>query len=395
LRRLQAVTDAALSRLDGDNFLGELLDRALDLLGADTAAVLMLDPTDQVLVVSVARGIEKDGQHQVRIPVDHRFVGQVVARRQALQISGIGASDVANPVLIERGITSIVGAPMIAAGRVIGVVHLGTLTPRRFTDDDIEVLQLVAERMALVTEAHRAHLDRAAAIALQRSLLPARPATCDGLDVAVRYVPGSQAGVGGDWYDVFALPTGHVGITIGDVTGNGLRAAVVMGRIRSALRAYAIDSDDPADVLTRLDRKIQMFEPGAMATVLYAVIEPSRETMTVSVAGHPPPVLAEVDQPTRLVDITVDLPLGAYPNAPRHTTDVNLPAGATLFLYTDGLIERRDRPLTHGLQKLRAIVNAAPAETVCAAVTAAFLDDATATDDVAILALHRTSASSA
>jgi serine phosphatase RsbU (regulator of sigma subunit) len=123
---------------------------------------------------------------------------------------------------------------------------------------------------ALATQARLVSIDRATTVALQRSLLPGRLGMIDGIDAAGRYVPGAEVGVGGDWYDLFALPSGRVGAVIGDVAGNGLQAAAVMSRIRSALRAYALESNDPADVLTRLDRKIQTFEPDAMATVIYA-----------------------------------------------------------------------------------------------------------------------------
>jgi serine phosphatase RsbU (regulator of sigma subunit) len=196
--------------------------------------------------------------------------------------------------------------------------------------------------------------------------------------------------VGGDWYDLFQLPSGYLGLAIGDVAGNGLRAAVVMGRIRSALRAYAMESDDPADVLTRLDRKIQLFEPQAMATAVYAVLHPDRSTLTVSIAGHLPPILIDADGTGRLLDAPTDLPLGAYRNAGRHNSTVELPPEAGLLLYTDGLVERRDRLLTDGIDKLLAEITIGPAERLCARVTTALLRDQAASDDVAILAVRRT-----
>ena len=131
-----------------------------------------------------------------------------------------------------------------------------------------------------------------AALALQRSLLPGAPPLIDGLEIAVRYLP-ADGDLGGDWYDIFQLPSGKVGVVMGDVEGHGLRSAVVMGRMRSALRAYALDYDDPAEVLQRLDRKISHFEPGLTATVAYAVAEAPFKTITVSSAGHPLPLLAQ------------------------------------------------------------------------------------------------------
>ena len=103
--------------------------------------------------------------------------------------------------------------------------------------------------------------------------------------------------VGGDWYDVFTLPSGELGIVMGDVAGSGLPAAVIMGRMRSALRAYALETPDPAEVLDRLDRKMQHFEPGALATVLYAVIDPALDRMHVCLAGHFAPVVARPRRP--------------------------------------------------------------------------------------------------
>jgi phosphoserine phosphatase RsbU/P len=277
---------------------------------------------------------------------------------------------------------------MLSSGHVTGVLQVGTVEPRTFTADDIELLELVADRASLATEARRSRLDRAAALALQRSLLPARPPSIPGLDVAVRYVPGAQVGVGGDWYDVFDLPSGHVGIVIGDVAGNGLHAAVVMGRIRSALRAYAMETDDPADVLTRLDRKVQRFEPDAMATALYAVLDPTLSTMTLSNAGHLPPVVTHSDRPSRLLALAPDLPLGAYRGAERRATTLPIGPSEGLFLYTDGLVERRDQSIMKGLQRMVGALQPGTADATCDAAMG-LLDDTAPTDDVAVLALRR------
>jgi putative methionine-R-sulfoxide reductase with GAF domain len=383
------VTDAALSHLDVEDLLVELLSRVRELLDVDTAVVLLLDTSGQQLIATAAQGLEEEVRQGVRIPVGGGFAGQVASRGQPVYIEHIDHTNVLNPILLNKGVASVLGVPMIAAGRVIGVLHVGTLTPRRFSDDDVDLLQRVADRAGLATQARLASIDRTTTVALQRSLLPDRLPPIDGIEAAARYVPGAEVGIGGDWYDLFALPSGHIGAVIGDVVGNGLRAAVVMGRIRSALRAYALESDDPAEVLTRLDRKIQLFEPDAMATAIYAVIEPTRQRATVSVAGHPRPVLAEPGRPARLLDAPADLPLGAYPDARRRTVDMPLPPAGLTFLYTDGLIERRTRPLDQGLKLLLAAVTPGPPEQVCTNVMTALIGDQPATDDVAILALHQ------
>jgi len=279
--------------------------------------------------------------------------------------------------------------PMLTPDGVIGVLHVGSLQPRRFGSEDLHLLRLVADRAAMATQARLSQLDRAAALALQRSLLPARPPAVPGFDVAARYIPGAQVGVGGDWYDLFPLPSGHLGVVIGDVAGSGLRAAVVMGRIRSALRAYALETDDPADVLTRLDRKVQLFEPNAMATVAYAVIDPSRTTMTLSLAGHLPPVLIDGAGTAESLAVAADLPLGATPGALRQNHTLPLPSGSMLLLYTDGLIERRDRPLDEGMGLLLEKAIDGSAEQLCSQLARTLLPDAPG-DDVAMLALRMT-----
>lgn len=387
LRRLEAVTDAALSRLELDDLLAELLERTRELLAVDTATVLLLDPAGKELVATVASGLEEEVRQGVRVAVGEGFAGRVAALGRAVVLDHVDRSNVLSRVLLDKGLAAMVGVPMFGGGEVIGVLHIGSLKPRRFTDDDVELLRLVADRAGLAAQARLSRLERATTVALQRSLLPARPAGISGFDVAARYLPGAEVGVGGDWYDLFELPSKHVGVVIGDVTGNGLRAAVVMGRIRSALRAYALETDDPADVLTRLDRKIQFFEPNAMATAMYAVIDPSHTTVTVSMAGHLPPALIDGGV-ARLLKTPVDLPLGVYQPAPRRVAAIPLPAGAALFFYTDGLVERRDRPVIDGIAELLSILGDDGADALCARAVMRMLHDEPTSDDVAILAMR-------
>ncbi|SDT43102.1 PP2C family protein-serine/threonine phosphatase [Actinoplanes derwentensis] len=232
-------------------------------------------------------------------------------------------------------------------------------------------------------------LGQATALALQRSLLPDRLPQVTGVDLAARYMPGHAFGVGGDWYDVFQLPSGWLGVVIGDVSGHGLASAVVMGRVRSALRAYALICDDPAEALTLLNRKVHAFEAGSLTTALYVMVSPSRDRALLSSAGHLRPILAAPGAPARLADIPVDPPLGvARPVRARRTTTLPLPPGELLFCYTDGLVERRGEVIDTGLRRLVDIVKADTAESVCATVMA----DAAAelpTDDVAVLAVRR------
>jgi signal transduction histidine kinase len=157
LRRLQAVTDAALAHLSVDELLGELLDRIGSALEADTCAFLLLDPDRNELVARAAKGIEEEVERGVRIPVGKGFAGRIAAERRTVALDDVDHADVLNPLLRERGIKSLLGAPLIARGRVMGVVHVGTLTPRHFREEEAELLQLAAERAALGLERSLLH----------------------------------------------------------------------------------------------------------------------------------------------------------------------------------------------------------------------------------------------
>jgi serine phosphatase RsbU (regulator of sigma subunit) len=285
-------------------------------------------------------------------------------------IEKVDHTNVLNPILRERGLYSLLGVPLLISGTVTGVLHVGTLTPRRFTDNDVRLLQIVADRVAFATQSRRAEIERTAATVLQRSLLPAQLPVVSGLEMAARYVPAEHGGVGGDWYDVFTLPSGWLCIVIGDVVGRGLIAADVMGRLHSALRAYALLGGDPTEVLGRLDQHVQHFDPETMATVVLAMFEPSLERLHLSSAGHPPPVLALPDHPAALLDMPSDPPIGVRGGLRRRATTITLPPGALLCFYTDGLVERRGSSLDAGLERLCASVMADPVDSVCAKVMA-------------------------
>jgi anti-sigma regulatory factor (Ser/Thr protein kinase)/putative methionine-R-sulfoxide reductase with GAF domain len=389
LRRIEQITDTALAHLGLEELLTELLERVRLLLEADTAAVLLLDPSGANLVATAARGIEEEVRQGVRVPVGKGFAGRIAAERRAVIIDEVDHSNVLNPILREKDIRSLLGVPLVAEGGVLGVLHVGTLRPRLFTTDDAELLQTAADRLALVTRTHLTDLDRAAASALQRSLMPGALPHVAGIEFAARYIPGEAGGLGGDWYDVFTLPSGRIGVVIGDVVGRGLQAAVVMGRLRSALRAFALEEDDPAEVIERLDGNVQHFEDGVMATVLYAIVEPSLDRVSLSTAGHLPPVLAQPGEPAALLNVPVDLPVGVSVGPPRRTTVIDLPSGSLLFLYTDGLVERRGKSLDTGLDALCAAVGIAEGDAVCAEVLHHLVGATAVGDDVAMLVIRR------
>ena len=207
LRDIRSVTDAALSFLGADDLLAELLVRVKEILDADTAAVLLLDSSGRQLIATAASGLEEEVRQGVRIPVGGGFAGRIAAERRPVILDHVDHTNVLNPILLEKGIQSLVGVPLLVHGAVIGVMHVGTVHNQVFTADDAALLQLAADRAALAVQSLRAREDRAATAALQRSLLPSALPVIGGVEIAARYVPGGGA-VGGDWYDVFRLPWG-------------------------------------------------------------------------------------------------------------------------------------------------------------------------------------------
>jgi serine phosphatase RsbU (regulator of sigma subunit) len=195
--------------------------------------------------------------------------------------------------------------------------------------------------------------------------------------------------VGGDWYDVFELPSGELWVVVGDVAGHGLRAAVIMGRIRSALRAYSLVASSPEEVLDLVDRKVQHFEMNTFATVVCAVTKAPYDAVTIAVAGHPPPVIAAPSQPATFVDVRISPPVGTGRDLRRESVTVPLPPGAVMALYTDGLVERRGQSLDVGLELLRATVTAAAADTVAREVMHRLVADSLPIDDIALVVIRK------
>jgi serine phosphatase RsbU (regulator of sigma subunit)/anti-sigma regulatory factor (Ser/Thr protein kinase) len=390
LRFLDAMTDAGLAWLDTDAALRELLTRVHDLLLVDTAAVLVYDREADHLVAGAAIGLEHRIGRSTRIPSGDGLAGRVAATMRAEAADRVDTTAFEADRLLDNGIRAMAAAPMVTAGALIGVLRVGVCGDRTFTEQDKGLLQVAADRLALEVQAQTSNAEDSATKALQRSLLPSRLPAIAGLDFAGRYAPGAELGVGGDWYDVFPLSDGRIGIVIGDVAGHGFPAAVVMGRLRSALRAYALDNDAPEVVLDKLDRKASHFEAGVMATVAYAVVEPTAGRLTLCLAGHLRPVLAVPGRRGEFVDAPVDPPIGfALKGRSRRSHVIEVPPGSTVCFYTDGLIERRDRPIDIGLSELLDAVAAVPSETVCEELMAEFVDGQATADDVALLVVHR------
>ena len=386
LRDLRSVTDAALAYLPLEDLLKQLLVRVVGILDADTAAILLLEDDDSTLVARAAHGLEEEVERGVRIPVGKGFAGRIAASRQPVQIENLDKADILNPILREKGLRSLLGVPLLVEGGVIGVMHVGTLTLRSFSDEDVELLQSAGDRAALAISSRLTERERSLADALQGSLIPRLP-DLPAVALAGRYLPAASAQLGGDWYDAFQLPDGRLGVAIGDVVGRGFHAAAVMGQLRSGLRAYALDGIAPSEVLGRLSRLLRQLEPGRTATVLYLVLDPYGGSLVVSSAGHPPPLVADDHGGATFVDLPGSAPLGATRHPIYEQRAEAIEPGSLLALYTDGLVERPGESLDAGLERLRAVVQGArdDLEHLSDRLVRELLPDGPSEDDAALL----------
>jgi phosphoserine phosphatase RsbU/P len=389
LRAVEAVTDVRLRDLDVDDLLTALLDRVAALMGVDTVAVLLLDPGSQQLAARAAWGIEEEVRQGVRIPVGRGFSGRIAATGQPLVLERVDSTTVANPLLWQKGIRAMLGVPLVSGNELLGVLHVGSLTDRHFTQAESDLLALVASRVAAAVQARELEVERAAARVVQRSLVPSRLPHLPEIEFASRYVPAERGGVGGDWYDAFVLANGNLWVMVGDTVGHGVRAAVIMGRLRSVLRAYALEDHSPEEVLARADRKLQFFEPGETATVLCGLLQPPYHSIQLALAGHPPPVVAAENCPAALVEVSPEPLLGLDVDFPRTSVTVPLTPGGVLVAYTDGLIERPGKSIDDGLALLCRTIRPRPPEQLCYQIMDALVGRDAPHDDIAVLAVQR------
>jgi serine phosphatase RsbU (regulator of sigma subunit)/anti-sigma regulatory factor (Ser/Thr protein kinase) len=392
LRDLVRLSDPALSELGFEGLLDELLSRLRDLLEVDTAAILLLDKENAQLVARAAKGIEEEVEAGVRVPIGSGFAGRIAKERVAIFIPDVDHAEISNPILREKRIRSLLGVPLIVDGELIGVLHIGSLHPRTFDLRDLALLELAAARAAPAIERGRLLMalerEHRNAVIMQRSLLPQNLPSVSGISVAARYLPARDE-VGGDWYDMMELQGGQIGIAIGDVVGHGLPAATLMGQLRTALRAYAINGNSPGRTLKLLDRYTATLAEDAMATAMYAVVDSNEGLARIASAGHLPPIVISEQGEPRVVALDVAPPIGAWGVKPCPEQAVRLGPGEVLLLYTDGLIERPRIPLTDSIEELReALRGARTPEDACLMAMDRLVPDRGPRDDVAVIAIR-------
>ncbi|MFD3533835.1 SpoIIE family protein phosphatase [Streptomyces sp. NPDC058664] len=282
--------------------------------------------------------------------------------------------------------------PLVARGKVLGAVTVTRLRTREpFDAQDCVVIDEIVARAALNIDNARLYTtQREAALTLQRSLTNSALPVVTGLELTGRYLPASAHDVGGDWFDAIALPGGRTGLVIGDVMGHGIHAAAVMGQLRTAVRTLARHDIPPARMLSSLDAVVADLGEDTMATCVYAVHDPATGGWVIARAGHLPPAVATPDGTVSFLDGPPGTPLGTGAHD-FGTEEVSLPPGGLLVLYTDGLIEARDRDLDEGMRQLgRALRHLdRPLDTLCDEILGRLLSGP-AQDDVAMLLARTT-----
>lgn len=251
-----------------------------------------------------------------------------------------------------------------------GALVIRRVTP--FSDEEVTIVEQFTQYASMALDmAGRREQDHAMAVTLQHALLPRTLPKVRGLQVAWRYLPAEGREIGGDWYDVFNLENGEVAVVIGDVMGHDLQAAAIMGQLRLALQAYAIDGYSPSEVVDRSDRLLQLVDPARLATVAYIVIDPERRCLRLTNAGHPPPLLQAPDGTVTILTGGLSVPLGTDAADARHCqVEYPLQPGMRLLLYTDGLVETRQCDIGRGIDHIIDVLQSEPGnpDALCDAV---------------------------
>jgi GAF domain-containing protein len=245
-------------------------------------------------------------------------------------------------------------APLAIGGRAVAALSFGWFQPQSFSPERRQLIETLSRQCAQALDRTRKHeSERQIAETLQRSMLPDRLPDVDGVSLAARYVPGTAGmEVGGDWFDVLPLESGRLGLAVGDVVGKGVRAASTMGQLRNALRAFALEQLRPATAVARLNALVDTFADVPFATLVYLTLDPVRRVCRYTTAGHLPPLVLHPEGTVERLGEGRSLPLGVGPDVEFSQATAELEPGATIILYTDGLVERPGSSLEDGLQRL-------------------------------------------
>ncbi|WP_432157641.1 SpoIIE family protein phosphatase [Streptomyces sp. bgisy153] len=428
LRALSGRAEAARERLDLLYAAGVGIGTSLDVTRtaqeltelavprfADFATVDLYDavlageePRPESALRRTALGARRPGAPLYAVGEQIRFIGsspqgrslaesRAVLEARLAEAPGWRAQDLErSEQVLGFGIHSLITVPVRAGALVLGVVSFWrSERPEPFDAEEVALAEeLVARAAVSIDNARRFTREHGLAVTLQRSLLPRTLPEQNALDIAYRYLP-AQAGVGGDWFDVLPLSGARVALVVGDVVGHGLHAAATMGRLRTAVHNFSALDLSPEELLGLLDELVARIDqdetaegavgPVSGATCLYAIYDPAARRCTVARAGHPPPALVHPDGRVEYPEVPVGQPLGLG-GMPFESAELELAEESRLVLYTDGLIEDRERDIDAGLELLRAALERADGspEGTCQVVLESMLPPRPS-DDIALL----------
>ncbi len=395
--RLQSMTAALSNALTRTDIAEVIVDEVGAAVSADGVALAVVSEERGVVRTLARRGYTDDLEAPLlEVPLKAATPGNRAIKRRVSAFYGIDdirrgfAEPFAGFALVDHA--SFLFVPLVAGRRANGLLVLSWSEPYSLEAEERRFVETLAGQAAQALDrASQFEYERSVAETLQRSVLPASLPRVEGIQLAARYLPGTaDLDVGGDWYDAMNLSDGRLGLVVGDVVGKGVQAAATMAQLRNGLRAYSLDRMKPSSTLARLNRLVGEVVETAFATVVYAVIDPETRMCRYTSAGHPPAVAAFPDGRVELLEGGRGLPLGAQADTRYSQAVVELPVGTVLVLYTDGLVERRDRSIDVGLDELLRAVGEGPREPeqLVEHVLARMIGDGERGDDIALLAVR-------
>jgi serine phosphatase RsbU (regulator of sigma subunit) len=397
LSKLQTLT-TQLARATDPATVAELVCHAgLRALAADAATIGTFDGADTMTALAaVGLPAERIARWSTLRLEDSALAREVLTTGQPVLLTSRAERDARYPDMAANSPDFATWAtlPLIADEQPLGLVAFGWKPSREFSTDDVDYLGAIAAHAAIALDRSRLLASsRQVAETLQRALLPSVITTLPGWDLATCYLPAVQGTqVGGDWYDAFRTPDGRIALVLGDVTGKGVHAAAVMGSVRSAIRAHAIQDPTPGTVLHRLDQYFEAFKPDELVTCCFAVLDPGTGHLVYACAGQLPPLLLGAGGGARWLDRATTPPLGTGSRR-RVQAEITIDPGEVLLVYSDGLVERRDADPYRCLDDLaaaaEALVTAGDLQPAAEALIRSLDGPSRVVDDLATIALRR------
>jgi GAF domain-containing protein/anti-sigma regulatory factor (Ser/Thr protein kinase) len=397
--RIQSLTAALSGSLTQRDVAEVVVEALVQGLGASASALSAVVGERGIQEKLAWRGYDDETQESwrevplgARTPGNHALNTRAMIFYESLEALAQDFPESAARMHGTEDAASFLFVPLIVSGVPNGLVIVSWDGPVDLSEEDRVFIGTVASQAAQALDrARHFESERTIAETLQRSVLPASLPHVESVQLAARYLPGTEEiDVGGDWYDAIQLPDGRLGLAVGDVVGKGVQSAATMAQLRNGLRAFALDQMKPSSTVARLNRLAEDISDGAFATIVYAVLDHETGVCRLTSAGHPPPLVILPDGRAEFVEGGRGLPLGIGADHAYRQAVVELAVGSTLLFYSDGLVERRSEPIDAGLEKLRRAAEEAPSNSdlLVEHVLERLVGNAKRGDDIVVLAVR-------